>query len=817
MLSQQYPPIVAGPASSVEASPEEKNARGDGGVAQLQEIAADAILVQPVGPVDPPVEAQAPAPTPTRSKRASALKASAKLNNWHAVEGLPFSHIVGKDIYLPANRPAGTGESRRTRDRNRAAQHPSQSGATPGGPGTQTPPPPARTSRPKDKPQSQTEPRPAAKPSRATTERVINYAEDEVEDESEIEVESDRDEDFSIKGYKKKGKGQHQKPASKRQKTAATAPAPPVDPALDTMLGCGKCRYAKGGCNTCRAAPQFSRPRARWDPSRGHHQDGIPTVKPFRPTPEEFKDPIAYITKIMPEAAPYGLAHIIPPEGWAPPFALEKGTNGANMDSFRFSIRRQLTSHLCYRAAPQRSTGGDAEGAQAGGGAAESRYGRKLTQQPQQQADATVKAERDGMAVENASNASPRTISGEGAPAPSSEDRPLTADDVRAALAAVGGLLPGEPGPAPPEAQPLPPVHSTQENASGGTAGGVAAPHSPPHTEPVPPARGGATANSSDDGSEGSAEDGSDGVAEFGFAMLDKKLTLRSFAAYADWAKSVHFSNPPPTGEGTSTEPKKRPTKMLPLLHTLAKEPSVEEVEAEFWRIVETPDSHLESLYGQDLDSGHHGSGFPLPEWRRRLLEEHLCATRRSMGGGSYSGGEVRLPGYSNETEREYAEHSWNINNMPRCKSSMLRYLLGDGLITGVMVPWLYVGSCLSAFCWHVEDHALYSVNYHHLGAPKVWYGVPASATTALEEAMKDALPHLFEASPHLLYQLVTMLSPKQLQVRSQVRDAVKPTYFYHLLMYANLPNLTLILFPLSCIRLEEFRCTALSMKPGHS
>lgn len=52
-------------------------------------------------------------------------------------------------------------------------------------------------------------------------------------------------------------------------------------------------------------------------------------------------------------------------------------------------------------------------------------------------------------------------------------------------------------------------------------------------------------------------------------------------------------------------------------------------------------------------------------------------------------------------------------------QGSVLRYLVGEELITGVMVPWLYVGSCMSAFCWHVEDHALYSINYLHQGAPK--------------------------------------------------------------------------------------------------
>lgn len=73
----------------------------------------------------------------------------------------------------------------------------------------------------------------------------------------------------------------------------------------------------------------------------------------------------------------------------------------------------------------------------------------------------------------------------------------------------------------------------------------------------------------------------------------------------------------------------------------------------------------VESLYGQDLDSGHHGSGFPLPPFRQRLLEAHLAATEgRTEGDGRKFTPE----------EAAYSEHKWNINNMPRCKVSNVTY-----------------------------------------------------------------------------------------------------------------------------------------------
>jgi histone demethylase JARID1 len=54
--------------------------------------------------------------------------------------------------------------------------------------------------------------------------------------------------------------------------------------------------------------------------SRPHGLQDAPT---FRPTEEEFKNPMEYIRRISPEGRKYGICKIIPPDGWNPDFAID--------------------------------------------------------------------------------------------------------------------------------------------------------------------------------------------------------------------------------------------------------------------------------------------------------------------------------------------------------------------------------------------------------------------------------------------------------------------------------------------------------------
>ncbi|XP_037731613.1 lysine-specific demethylase lid [Drosophila subpulchrella] len=190
----------------------------------------------------------------------------------------------------------------------------------------------------------------------------------------------------------------------------------------------------------------------------------------------------------------------------------------------------------------------------------------------------------------------------------------------------------------------------------------------------------------------------------FGFEQAEREYTLQQFGQMADQFKQEYF---------------RKPVHLVP----------TEMVEREFWRIVSSIDEDVTVEYGADLHTMDHGSGFP---------------TKSSL---------YLLPG-----DQEYAESSWNLNNLPLLEDSILGHINAD--ISGMNAPWMYVGMCFAAFCWHNEDHWSYSINYLHWGEPKTWYGVPGSCAEQFEETMKQAAPELFSSQPDLLHQLVTIMNP---------------------------------------------------------
>ncbi|XP_061626813.1 lysine-specific demethylase 5C isoform X2 [Phyllopteryx taeniolatus] len=191
----------------------------------------------------------------------------------------------------------------------------------------------------------------------------------------------------------------------------------------------------------------------------------------------------------------------------------------------------------------------------------------------------------------------------------------------------------------------------------------------------------------------------------FGFEQATREYSLQSFGEMADAFKADYFN---------------MPVHMVP----------TELVEREFWRLVSSIEEDVTVEYGADIHSKEFGSGFPMNTGKRILTKE----------------------------EEDYARSGWNLNVMPVLEQSLLCHINGD--ISGMKVPWLYVGMVFSAFCWHIEDHWSYSINYLHWGEPKTWYGVPSVAAERLEEVMKKLTPELFEFQPDLLHQLVTIMNP---------------------------------------------------------
>ncbi|CAG8691353.1 2342_t:CDS:2, partial [Cetraspora pellucida] len=146
-------------------------------------------------------------------------------------------------------------------------------------------------------------------------------------------------------------------------------------------------------------------------------------------------------------------------------------------------------------------------------------------------------------------------------------------------------------------------------------------------------------------------------------------------------------------------------------------------IESEFWRLAHSMDDNTEVFYGADINSTDYGS--------------------------------------ERDRSDPYSKDPWNLRNLPRLTGSLLHDI--TPAIPGMMLPWVYVGMIFSAFCWHVEDHYTYSINYMHWGETKTWYGISASLASKFEAAAKKLLPELFQHQPDLLTQLTTILNPEKL------------------------------------------------------
>jgi hypothetical protein len=159
--------------------------------------------------------------------------------------------------------------------------------------------------------------------------------------------------------------------------------------------------------------------------------------------------------------------------------------------------------------------------------------------------------------------------------------------------------------------------------------------------------------------------------------------------------------------------------------------------------------------YGNDIDTHKYWSGFPL--------------SRRGRAVNGTNDGKNQMKDNENYTpkfgsEEFYREGYWNLNNISWAPGSILKHVKVG--INGINVPWLYFGSLFTTFCWHNEDNYLYSINYHHKGAPKLWYGVPGNEkdADAMERVFKNHLAMKLRKVPDLLYHITTMISPRLLQ-----------------------------------------------------
>ncbi|XP_044766850.1 protein Jumonji [Coccinella septempunctata] len=131
-------------------------------------------------------------------------------------------------------------------------------------------------------------------------------------------------------------------------------------------------------------------------------------------------------------------------------------------------------------------------------------------------------------------------------------------------------------------------------------------------------------------------------------------------------------------------------------------EPTVQDIEQEFWKHVVHRENHI-CVHSGSIDSGSYGYGFAVSK------------------------------------NSPFARHAWNLKVLTNNSGSLLRSL---GPIMGVTVPTLHVGMVFSACCWYRDPHSLPWIEYLHTGGKKIWYGIPNSVGDIFQKALTKLVPN---------------------------------------------------------------------------
>lgn len=123
----------------------------------------------------------------------------------------------------------------------------------------------------------------------------------------------------------------------------------------------------------------------------------------------------------------------------------------------------------------------------------------------------------------------------------------------------------------------------------------------------------------------------------------------------------------------------------------------------------------------------------------------------------------IRPPMYGADTPQSFFDDKvpfgWNLRNLG---CLLKQYPVPN--IPGVTFPMTYFGMWKSFFAWHVEDMDLFSINFLHFGAAKVWYCVSPEDRERFDQMAQNLFPDMHRECKAFLRHKDILLSPSFLK-----------------------------------------------------